>query len=42
LTHKGEELVFNIHSIARNQQVTRDCQNYVQVATEFFTWAFES
>jgi hypothetical protein len=40
LSRNGEELVFNVHAIARNQNITRECQNYVQVATEFFDWVF--
>ena len=40
LSSKGEELVFNVQSMARNQQVTKECQNYVQVATEFLDWVF--
>ena len=40
LSSKGEELTFNVHSIARNQQAQRQFQNYIQVATEFFDWVF--
>jgi hypothetical protein len=40
LSKTGEELVFNIHTLARNQSITRECQNYVQVATEFLDWVF--
>ena len=40
LSSKGEELTFNVHSIARNQQAQRQFQKYIQVATEFFDWVF--
>ena len=40
LSARGEEFVFNISSIARNQIAQRQFQNYVQVAMEFFDWVF--
>ena len=40
LSKNGEEIVFNIHTLARNQQAQRNYQNYIQVATEFFDWVF--
>ena len=40
LSKNGEEIVFNVHTLARNQQAQRLYQNYIQVATEFFDWVF--
>ena len=40
LSAKGDEYVFNIGSIARNQLAQRQFQNYIQVAMEFFDWVF--
>jgi hypothetical protein len=40
LSKNGEEIVFNVHTLARNQQAQRLYQNYIQVTTEFFDWVF--
>ena len=40
LSARGEEFVFNMGSIARNQLAQRQFQNYIQVAMEFFDWVF--
>lgn len=40
LSRSGEELVFSLSGMGRNQLAQKYYQNYVQVATEFFDWIF--